>query len=902
LVHRETPQEGGGNRLSAAALVEALDRAERHSPHLRLLMRRFPEVVNALSAGQLHHASPTIDPERPLAQALRIAKGQMALAVGVGDLAAVLSLEEVTGHLSNFADRALDHAIKAAIEAVVPGSEPRGFAAIALGKHGSHELNYSSDIDPILIFDPQTMPCRARDEPVETAVRIGRKLVEIMQTRDGDGYVFRVDLRLRPNPDVTPIVLPIDAAISYYESSALTWERAAFIRARACAGDKPLGQEFLDTIRPFVWRRGLDFGAVNEIRGISRRIRDHYARGQVFGPGYDLKRGRGGIRECEFFAQIHQMIHGGRDVTLRVPATVEALSALSSAGWIGTDEAGLLSEAYRLYRKIEHRLQMIDDQQTHSLPKLSDALDAVARLDGQEDGQALLALLAPYVAKVGHIYDSLDGEPSEALPRNAGLLADQLSANGFIDADHVAARITGWRSGTYRAVRSGAAQDALEAVLPSLVSALGAAADPLAAVNRLDRMIERLPTAINLFRLLEARPPLLVQLTDILCHAPTLADDLSRRPDLLDGLISAHALEPVASVDALAAALASEDPLVGLEERLDRIRRGVGEFRFALGSQIIAGVADPIDVSAGYARVAEAAIRVAADATIAEFSRLHGSVEGCEFVILALGRMGGAELTHASDLDLIFLFTGDFQGESNGAKPLGTVHYFNRLAQRVVASLSVPTASGALYEVDTRLRPSGAKGPLCVSLDAFARYQAEEAWTWEHMALTRARTLYGSVEARTQTEAIINDVLNRPRDPVRLIADAVKMRADMMAHKPPKSPLDIKLVEGGLVDLEFALHVRQLGKRRGFYPQLKPAIVAMDLPPIINEAHQLFTKFLVTMRLVAPELLEPIEATRGLLARACGVGDWAELLAELDTKRHGVSSEWQRVCAELEGD
>lgn len=883
-------------------LNEALSRAERHSPYLRLLMRRFPHVVAQISEGKLYGVSPEISPDLPLPTALRLAKGALALTVAIGDLAGVLSLAEVTAHLSTFADRALDQAIRGAIESIVPGSEPQGFAAIALGKHGSHELNYSSDIDPILIFDPAIMPHRARDEPVETAVRVGRKLVEIMQTRDGDGYVFRVDLRLRPNPDVTPIVLPVEAAISYYESSALTWERAAFIRSRACAGDRALGQEFLDTIRPFVWRRGLDFGAVGEIRRMSRRIRDHYARGQAFGPGYDLKRGRGGIRECEFFAQIHQMIHGGRDAALRIPATVDALAALAAAGWIQNDEAEALSNAYRLYRRVEHRLQMIDDQQTHSLPKDVDALDAVAKLDGQEGGQALLALLSPHVAKVGHIYDALDGDRREALPRNAGLLADFLSTNGFADADHVATRIAGWRSGTYRAVRSGAAQDALEAVLPSLVSALGAAADPLAAVNRLDRMIERLPTAINLFRLLEARPPLLAQLTDILCHAPTLADDLSRRPDLLDGLISAHALEPVGSVDELSAELESDDPAAGLEERLDRIRRGVGELRFALGSQIIAGVADPIDVSAGYARVAEAAIRVAADATIAEFARVHGAVEGCEFVILALGRMGGAELTHASDLDLIFLFTGDFQGESDGTKPLGAVHYFNRLAQRVVASLSVPTASGALYEVDTRLRPSGAKGPLCVSLDAFARYQAEEAWTWEHMALTRARTLYGSAHARAQTAEIMRNILGRQRDRRALIADARKMRADMKAHKPAKSALDIKLIEGGLVDLEFALHVRQLGCQRGFSPHLGQAIAALDLPEAFSEAYQLFTRFLVTTRLVAPDLAVPTPATQGLLARACRYQNWTELLAGLETKRHDVIAQWQRVCSELEGD
>jgi [glutamine synthetase] adenylyltransferase / [glutamine synthetase]-adenylyl-L-tyrosine phosphorylase len=880
------------------SLEVAVDRADRHSPHLRLLMRRYPDVLTRLGAKDFADFSPAIDPDRPVAQALRMAKARLALSVGLADLAGWLTLEQVTHSLSTFADLALDLAITAATQAVVPAAEAGGLVALALGKHGSFELNYSSDIDPILIFDPLRLACRARDEPAETAVRIGRKLVEIMQTRDADGYVFRTDLRLRPNPDITPIVLPVEAAIAYYESSALAWERAAFIRARACAGDIALGQSFLETIRPFVWRRGLDFGAVNDIRGISKRIRDHYARGQQFGPGYDLKRGRGGIRECEFYAQIHQMIHGGRDTAIRVPATRQALSALAAGGIIAANDAHDLDAAYCLYRTIEHRLQMVDDQQTHSLPVRDDSLDSVAQLSGYDDGKALMQALAPHVDRVGTIYDSLDGDVRPALPRSAVHLESELTALGFGDAGTVAQRIAGWRGGTYRAVRSAAAQDALEAVLPMLLTALGTAVDSLAAVNRLDRLIERLPTAINLFRLLEARPTLLSLLTDILCHAPALADDLSRRAELLDGLISAEAFAPAAPVTDIAARLRANEPGAGLEERLDRIRQGVGELRFALGSQIIAGTADPLEVAAGYARVAEAAIDVAADATISAFEAAHGRVPGSEFLILALGRMGGGELTHASDLDLIFLFTGDFQAESDGLKPLGAVHYFNRLAQRVTASLSVPTASGALYEVDTRLRPSGSKGPLCVSLDAFSRYQHEDAWTWEHMALTRARAVYGSAVAKAKAEAIIRDVLMKARDRHALIADAVHMRQEMRTHKPPRSPLDIKLVEGGLIDLEFALHVRQLGERSGLAPSLDKAIAAFDFAPTIHEAYRLFTRFLVTMRLVAPDLSTPAAATQLLVARACRCTDWTELLAQLDARRHDVSLAWQQVQAE----
>lgn len=895
--------------MTAAALNRALARAEADSPFLRKLIVRHDDLAGQLASGDLAgalNAAKIIEADQPVPTALRLAKARLALTLAIGDLAGALSLETVVKELSAFADKALDLAICDAIEALFPGAEPQGFAAIALGKHGSCELNYSSDIDPILVFDPESLPRRQRDEPVEAAVRIATRMMQTMQARDGDGYVFRVDLRLRPNPEVTPIALPAEAAISYYESSALAWERAAFIRARACSGDIALGQGFLDAIKPFVWRRGLDFGAINEIRGMSRRIRDHYAGGQAFGPGFDLKRGRGGIRECEFFAQIHQLIHGGRDPSLRVPATVDALNALANAGHVGVEEARTLIDAYRLYRTIEHRLQMVDDQQTHALPKQAEALDGVARLHGLGSGEDLLALLGPHVDAVGLLYDGLDSDRPDALPQDGEALAAMLVSAGFDDPQPVAQRIAGWRSGQARALRSAAAQQALEAVLPRLIPALGDSPDPVSAVNRLDGLIDRLPSAINLFRLLEARPQLLRVLTDILCYAPTLAADLSRRAGLLDGLIDASAFDVPPDVDTIAARLESEDRQASFEERLDRVRQVVGELRFALGVQIVVGASDPAIVAGGYARVAEAAIRVVGEAVTAEFEAAHGKVPGSELVILALGRMGGGELTHASDLDLIYLFTGDFASESDGAKPLGATHYFNRLAQRVTAGLSVATAAGALYEVDTRLRPSGAQGPLVVSLDSFERYQREEAWTWEHMALTRARLVFGSAEARTATQAIIDAVLNRPRDRAEIVAAATKMRGDIAEHKPPKGPLDVKLCEGGLVDLEFAVQVTQLAHRQGLKPHLATAIAELVgaglLPPALTDAYRLLSRFLVTVRLVAPDLQTPSGPIRAMIARACDQPDWESLLAALDAVRQGVSEAWHAICAAPTGD
>ncbi len=889
----------------AAQFVEALRRACAHAPYLRRLANRERVIVSSIEAGDLTAALALCSEEppddMPIRQALRLQKRRLALALAIGDLAGALTLEEVTGRLSAFADHALDRAIAAAIRERTPDAQPLGFVALALGKHGSRELNYSSDIDPILLFDPDTLPRRPREEPVEAAVRIARRVVELMQTIDGDGYVFRVDLRLRPSPEATPLALPVSAATTYYESSALPWERAAFIRARAAAGDIALGQRFLTDIRPFVWRRSLDFGALREIRALSRRIRSHYQAGQRFGPGYDLKRGRGGIREIEFFAQIHQLIHGGRDPTLRTPATLDALAALANAGLVPEDDAAALSDAYRLYRRIEHRLQMVEDRQTHTLPVDADALGNVARLDGKADAASLLGELRRHVDRVGVLYDGLDPPEDGRLPRDQDALLMALASAGFVNADSIAERITRWRGGGARALRSTAAQEALEAVLPHLVAALSRAPDAVTAFNRFDDLVSRLPSAVNLFRLLEARPLLARLVGDVLSLAPALADMLGRRADLIDGLIDASALIAPPEVATLADRFAGG----GGEEyqtMLDRVRREVNELRFAEGVQIVSGTRDPLEVAAGYARIAEGAVEALTRAAVAEFEQAHGRVAGGELIILALGRFGGEALTHASDLDLVFLFAGDHLAESDGRKPLGATLYFNRLAQRVIAALSVPTAAGPLYEIDTRLRPSGNQGLLAVSLDSFARYQREGAWTWEHMALARARPVFGSEDGRTALAAIIRETLEHPHALPTLLADAVKMRADVARHKPPSGSLDVKLMPGGLIDLEFVVHVTQLRHGTGFDPQLSRAIAALIsaelLPAALAPAHDLLTRMLVTLRLMAPDGAEPGAAVREAIVRACRLPDWPALLAALDEARQSVSDAWARIVAQ----
>ena len=832
-----------------------------------------------------------------VATRLRRRRSGLALTVALGDLAGELALEEVTALLSVFADGALHEALASAVAERVPGAPVDGMAVIALGKLGSRELNYSSDVDLLLLFDPERLPRRGRDDAGEAAVRIGRRMIELLQKRTSDGYVVRVDLRLRPSPEVTPIALPVNAAISHYESSALPWERAAFIRARACAGDVALGRHFLRAIEPFVWRRSLDFGVIEEVRQISSRIRDHYAQGARLGPGFDLKRGRGGIREVEFFTQIQQMIHGGRDPSLRVAPTLDALGALAGAGRLVPGDARALGDAYRLLRTVEHRVQMVEDAQTHLLPAEAAALDNVARLHGLADGRALLNELRPHVTRAGALFDSLAPDSAGRLSNDPDILRQELRGLGFADPDAPARRIADWRSGRARALRSPAAQQAFEAMLPELLRAIAAGADPDHALNRLSDIVERLSSGVNLFRLLEARPQLAGLLARLLAHAPTLSDQLARRPELIEGLFDTSSFDPPPPAAELAQALTAAMGGHPYDVALDRVRRLVNERRFALGVQLIDQREDPLRVAAGYSRVAEGTIVALAGAAVREFEAVHGRVAGGELVILGLGRLGGEALTAASDLDLVYLYTGD--GPSDGRKPLGPADYFNRLASRVTAALSVPTAAGPLYDVDTRLRPQGAQGMLAVSLDGFARYQREEAWTWEHMALTRARPVFGSAPARRRVAGLISEILRQPREAAKTLGDAIEMRAEIERHKPAASALDVKLGSGGLVDLEFCVHVLQLTRGTGLDPRLDRALEALVAEGLLEAniitAQQLLTRMLVLMRLVAPADVKPAADSWQLVATACGAADFDALREEHDRARAAIAAAWQRV-------
>ncbi|WP_372914738.1 bifunctional [glutamate--ammonia ligase]-adenylyl-L-tyrosine phosphorylase/[glutamate--ammonia-ligase] adenylyltransferase [Sandarakinorhabdus sp.] len=885
------------------ALTKAAGAAWADAPFLKGLIRGRPATLALLAAAGPEAALAAAlaqagDAAQPIMPRLRTARRDVALVVALADLAGLWGLEQVTAALSDFTDLAIDAAIAAAL--AERGAPPRGLTALALGKLGSRELNYSSDADLIFVHDPDLIPRRGNEDSGEAAVRITRRAVAILGDLTPDGYVARIDLRLRPASEITPMSISLAAAEHYYQSEALTWERVAFIRARAVGGDVAMGSDFLVRIRPFVWRRSLDYTAVRDIQSVSLRIRDHFDGGQAVGPGFDLKRGRGGIREVEFFAQINQLIWGGRDPALRCPATLDGLAALAAAGHVPPAEAERLAASYRALRTLEHRLQMRRDEQTHAVPRLIADRQAVARLCGLKDAKALEAGLARLTDPVAAAYDRLI---QAAAPAATPVPADP---KAWLKQHHPALvkllppLIASWRQGKYRALRSESARADFEAVLPMLIERLAAAADPATAAARLDGLLAALPAGAQFLALLRANPRLVGLLGNLVGITPVLAQALARDPALFDVMLSPDAFAPLPDAETLTAQLAGLcRGAQGLEDVLDRVRRWTAEYRFQLGAQLIEGHAGALAVGRSLADLADAAVRILLPVVAADYAAVHGRVPGGELVVLALGRHGGRAMTHASDLDLVFLFSGHHETLSDGAKPLPASQYFNRLAARLVTALSVPTASGALYEVDTRLRPWGAKGNLALSVGSFARYQMEEAESWEHMALTRARVVAGPA---ADADAVIHAVLSQPRDVGALRSSVLQMRADMAAAKKPQGRFDVKLAAGGLVDLEFIVHFRQLASARGLHPELPAALAQLiadgQLPADLARAHDVLARCLIWLRLLfagarVPDALpDPVAA---ILARALGAANFAGLVEQLAIAREQVRVAWAQT-------
>ena len=911
----------------APALRDLLLGIADHSAFLWRLIRQDPQRLLMLLALSPDHALDRVlrmlrdecdaaASEADAMKALRMAKQAAALLIALADLGGVWDVAEVTLALSQFADAAVSGALRYLLRAAAregklvlrDAQDPEagcGVVVIAMGKHGAFELNYSSDIDLIVFYDPETPAVPQGQEPSVVFVRITRALARLLQERTQDSYVLRVDLRLRPDPGSTAVAISLPAAFSYYEMLGQNWERAALIKARPVAGDKPLGIAFLAELAPFIWRKYFDYAAIADIHAMKRQIHAVRGHAEVAVAGHDVKLGRGGIREVEFFVQTQQLIFGGRRLQLRGPRTLDMLRALQADGWVTQEAVDDLSAAYKFLRAMEHRLQMIADEQTQRLPSDAQALKDFAKFCGYGRLSSFEKALTHHLRLVERHYARLF-EHAPGLDTGAGSLvftgvADDpatlktLASLGFQDPARAAETIRGWHFGRRPAVQSPRAREVLTELVPALLESFSGSGDADAALDAFDAALMRMPAAVELFSILRANASVRDLFGDILGGAPRLARVVAMRPHVLDAAIDPALLQAPAdetAYDGRAGALLNKAG--GAEDFLDGMRDLAQEEMFLIGVRTLSNLLDPLDAGRAYAALAGSLVRACLAHVERIFAGEYGDVAGGRCIVLAMGKFGSREMTASSDLDLVLLYDFDeARAESDGARRLHAIQYYTRLTQRLVSSLTVATRRGRLYDVDMRLRPSGGQGPVATQLRSFVTYQTNEAEIWEQMALTRARVVAGDQSLGVEVDKNINAVLRHKRDAIQLQKAVREMRAMIASEKGEADPWDLKLAAGGVIDVEFIAQYLALRHAHGIPDILavEPAQVIVNAGRLgliaeadadrLAQAHRLYSTVMQMMRLTTEGPFDPAKVAKGVLRRIAAVADCPDF-ARLD--------------------
>ena len=865
------------------------------SPYLKgLILKEAKWLQSALegpdaAVADLFEALPQID-AKAMPAVLREAKRRIALLTGLADLGGVWSLEKVTQVLTQFADLAVNSALRTCIAAEIargklPGmtqdniEDAGGMTVLAMGKMGAFELNYSSDIDLICLFDETRFEPDDFHDARSSFVRATRRMAAMLNDLTGDGYVFRTDLRLRPDPGVTPVCMAMEAAERYYESLGRTWERAAYIKARPCAGDITAGEGFLNTLTPFVWRKHLDFAAIQDAHDMRLRYREHKGLGGTMKlPEHNMKLGRGGIREIEFFTQTRQIIAGGRDPELRVRGTVEGLEVLRAKGWVPDDAARELTDHYRAHREVEHRLQMVRDAQTHSLPNSDEGFARLAAFMGREDAE-LRRDLKQRLEAVHELTEGFFAPDAKSAPQSHAF-----------DKDVVAH----WQ--TYPALRSERAVEIFERLKPDFLERLAKAAKPDEALLAFDGFLSGLPAGVQLFSLFEANPQLIDLLIDIVGTAPALARHLSRNASVFDAVIAGSFFDEWLGVDALSAELT--DILAresDYEHQLDATRRWAKEWHFSIGVHHLRGLASAEQIASRYAELAEACLQALWPFVVQHFAQKHGAMPGRGAVIVGMGSLGAGRLNATSDLDLIMIYDADGVEMSQGKRPLPVRQYYARLTQAMVTAMTAPMAQGRLYEVDMRLRPSGTQGPVATSWQSFKDYQQNKAWLWEHLALTRARVIAGEGSLGEDVEALRCEMVARARPPEMVLSEVAKMRLRIQAAKQAAF-WDGKLGAGRLQEIELIGQAGLLGggsDARSIEIGLEQTVALGWLAPeqsvALARSYRLFWQMQLSTKLLSEQVIDDEQ-----MPDVIGLGGLAFLLREtgfdsLDNLRTGIA-------------
>ena len=896
---------------------------------LRCLFEAPPHESRDACLATLASACDAAASEAEVMCLLRRAKQEMALLVALADLGGVWSGKMVMAALTAAADAfvgcAMRFVLRKAAEShqlVLPDrADPErecGVVILALGKHGGGELNYSSDTDLIVLFDERSAAAVPRGESGPLFVRLTRQLVKILQERTVDGYVLRVDLRLRPDPGSTAIAISVPAAFSYYEFFGQNWERAAFIKARPIAGDLRLGAAFLQGLTPFIWRKYLDYAAIADIHAMKRQIHAVRGHAEVTVAGHDVKLGRGGIREIEFFVQTQQLVYGGKRVDLRGARTLDMLAELAREGLVSKDAREDLDAAYLFLREIEHRLQMVADEQTQRLPKDAAELSRFANFCGYVDLAAFAAIFTSHLTRVAEHYARLF-EHAPGLSAEIGNLVftgagddpetlETLSFLGFKRPALAIEMIRGWHFGRHPAMRSERAREVLTELVPALLQAFANSGDPDAALAAFDSALGRMKAVVELLAILKSNAPLRELFATILGGAPRLAEMVVKRPHVLDAAMDSARLAAELDESAfrarlaaqLAAQLATE---AGMEEILDSLRDFAKEESFLIGVRLLADLITPEAAGAAYSALAASVVAAALDHVTQCFVERHGRVPGGRCVVLGLGKLGSREMTAASDLDLTLIY--DFDPDhpvADGPSALHAMRYFTRLTQRLISSLTVATRRGRLYEVDMRLRPSGRKGPVATQFASFVSYQATDAASWEHMALTRARVIAGDPSLAAEVAAARIAILSHPpADSLR--RDIAEMRQLIAQEKGEQGPFDLKYATGGLVDIDFIAQYLCLAHAHANKAMLATSPAALiaaagtanyltpEQVDALLAARQLYADLMQLLSTLVdrPDAPEPLsEAVAKRLAAVAGLPDRARLEAELAEARAKV--------------
>jgi glutamate-ammonia-ligase adenylyltransferase len=789
------------------------------------LQEQFTQDVDDIVHDLLHSVS---------LENLRQTKKRLSLLVALCDLSQHWGLNKVTNVLSTFADIAIQCACESAYKLVFSETDAlpldkSGFFVLCMGKLGAFELNYSSDIDLIFLYDSNRHPDPAAPHLKKKFVRLTREIISIISDITQDGYVFRTDIDLRPNPSSTPICMSTTSAQQYYESYGRTWERAAFIKARVCpTGDQEAGQAFLSYMTPFIWRKHLDYAAIEDAYSIINRIRDH--RRSTRSQDFNLKLDRGGIREIEFFAQTHQLIRGGRHTNLRCRATCDVLKELAMSGFLTHSIKNDLEDAYVFLRSVEHRAQMILDSQTHVVRHEKAHQQILAEMSGFDGDRSFFEHLCDVRESVCAITEEL--YTFEYSSSRSAKLFDQCE-----ECEKAEAIVAGWFNAGIPATRSPRAESILKRILPQILEKF--CTESHEALQQFDRLLQQLPSGVQVFSLFEAEPALFETVARICTDAPFLVEQLAKFPTLFDLLLYVRTdANPILYDERLYTYL---KPFTSYEKKLDAVRRWAREERFSVALKLLLKIITTQEAASKFSSIAQAVVKNCFDLVCQTYDQSPD-----DLCVVALGRLGSQEMTYTSDLDIIIIYNTDDAQQAL------------RWTRRFISALTVQTAEGALYDVDMRLRPSGRAGPVAVHMDAFSHYHQHDAWTWEHLALTRARCICGSPDLSAKVDAVIADTVGAEKSKSRVWADTKDMYEKVLSDKQ-----DWKTQPGGLTMLEFCIQASCLIvglKKQNFADVLDALQECSAVPCNFKEIWQDYQSYLQIVRILngktfAPDML-----------------------------------------------